>query len=73
MQIEVRCLDDKICEDCPYLKIEMKYGFKDTGDLCDIFYECGHLGMCEELRVGTPVLKRLREKRNEIIPSIRNT
>ena len=50
MQIEVRCLDDKICEDCPYLKIEMKYGFKDTGDLCDIFYECGHLGMCEELK-----------------------
>ena len=49
MQIEVNVLDDRICENCPYLKIEQRYQVK-WEDEDPIYYECGHLGMCEELK-----------------------
>ena len=49
MKIDVDVLDDNICENCPYLKIEQRYRVK-WEDEDPVYYECSHLGMCEELK-----------------------
>lgn len=49
MKIDVEVLDEKTCEDCPYLKIEQRYRVK-WEEQDPVYYECGHLGMCQELK-----------------------
>ena len=49
MKIDVDVLDEDMCPNCPYLKIEERYKLK-WEDQNYIYYECGHLGMCQELK-----------------------
>ena len=49
MKIDVDVLDESICPDCPYLKIEQRYRLEWHGENF-VYYECGHLGMCRELK-----------------------
>ena len=49
LTIEVSVLNEKICDNCPYLKIEQKYRVR-WKDENPVYYECSHLGMCEELK-----------------------